>query len=674
MQAGLFYSDVVGRENFPKAALERFFEPLPLGTALFDCDLRLLRCNLTWAAWMGQYAGLPASQFAPGKKWFELLPQDEAVLRPLLQQALAGEVVRLEEGAVHPTSQPGPAWRRVLAPVLENGKVTAILDVVVNKGETTPTDPAQQAAFEKLKESEQALRSLVENARHFSVYQIAVDPHNPQNSKLVFSSPSICEIVGADDPAQFEGWQENLHPDDRERVYQANLRSWQYGETYNEITRIFNRKKNRWVWVHTISNPVMDASGRIVHFDGMVIDITDQMNLREEERLRQAAEGLRDVLRVINSNRPLTEILDTIARQALLLLQASSTMIRLLKPEDDLIYTAASCQLPPDFELFKSLPLIRAPQEPELQRHQPVVVADVQAAYQSRLDDPKLKDDMLRSWLGTFTQHARSLLKTPIFNKETLWGEISFHFEQPRQFSQEDLNLAMTLADQAALAIENARLIDQVKETAAMNERSRLARELHDAVTQTLFSTSLTAEVVPLIWDKNPVEGRKKLEEVRELTRGALAEMRTLLMELRPDALLDARLKDLLNHLTNAFIARARVSARFSSKGEGELPPEVKIAFYRIAQEALNNIVRHSTADRVEIFLEMTTEGALLAVEDNGQGFDPAANLKSDHHGLRIMQERAEQVGADFKLFSCPEQGVQIVVRWPAIHPERELE
>ena len=143
----------------------------------------------------------------------------------------------------------------------------------------------------------------------------------------------------------------------------------------------------------------------------------------------------------------------------------------------------------------------------------------------------------------------------------------------------------------------------QLKEKTAEEERTRLARDLHDAVSQTLFSTSLIAEVLPRLWERNKDEGLKKLEEVRQLTRGALAEMRTLLFELRPAALADAELSDLLRQLSESVIGRARVPVTLEVEGTCEIPPDVKIAFYRIAQEALNNIAKHSGASHAQITL-----------------------------------------------------------------------
>jgi signal transduction histidine kinase len=178
-----------------------------------------------------------------------------------------------------------------------------------------------------------------------------------------------------------------------------------------------------------------------------------------------------------------------------------------------------------------------------------------------------------------------------------------------------------------------------------------------------LFSTTLTAEVLPRIWEKNPEEGRKKLGELRELTRGALAEMRTLLMELRPAAFAEAELKDLLRHLVNAFIARARIPVIADIQGDAALPFEIKEAFYRIAQETLHNIAKHSEADQVWVKLDYSALQIELMIRDNGQGFEVSRTLP-DHLGLGIMRERAAQVGADYKISSQLGHGTTITVCW----------
>jgi signal transduction histidine kinase len=197
---------------------------------------------------------------------------------------------------------------------------------------------------------------------------------------------------------------------------------------------------------------------------------------------------------------------------------------------------------------------------------------------------------------------------------------------------------------------------------AVASERTRLARDLHDAVTQTLFSASLIAEVMPDLWNMNQAEGRKRLEELRQLTRGALAEMRTLLVELRPNALVDVPLPVLLKQLGESFIGRARLPVQLNVEGKRVLPPDVQMTFYRITQEALNNIVKHARATQVIVTLRL--DGVVrLSIADNGVGFDPAG-VPPDHLGTKIMRERAEAIGAKYSLYSEPGEGTQISVTW----------
>ena len=210
----------------------------------------------------------------------------------------------------------------------------------------------------------------------------------------------------------------------------------------------------------------------------------------------------------------------------------------------------------------------------------------------------------------------------------------------------------------------NEMLQQKATQEAVSAERTRLARDLHDAVTQTLFSATLIADVLPDIWSMNQEEGRRRLGELRQLTRGALAEMRTLLVELRPNALVEVPLPTLLRQLSEALTGRARIDIQFSSEGEGKLPPDVQVAFYRIAQETLNNVVKHSKASQAAVMLRLG-EQVRLSVTDNGTGFDPE-KVTADHLGLKIMCERSDAIGAKFSLYSEPGDGTQVTITWPA--------
>jgi len=267
-----------------------------------------------------------------------------------------------------------------------------------------------------------------------------------------------------------------------------------------------------------------------------------------------------------------------------------------------------------------------------------------------------------------------SFMQVPIKVGGGVFGVFSADYVRPRAFGEDEQRLFIALAQRAALAIDTAQLYEQSQELAVVQERNRLARDLHDAVTQTLFSAGLIAETLPTIWECDPREGRQLLKELRQLSRGALAEMRTLLLELRPAALVEASLNGLLRQLAEAATGRTGVPVTVTVQGQCELPSEVHVALYRIAQEALNNVVKHAGASQVVVSLHCTpptppspSQGEGMRVElcisDNGCGFDPST-IPPDHLGLGIMGERAQAVGARLEIESQPGRGTRVTVVW----------
>jgi PAS domain S-box-containing protein len=208
-----------------------------------------------------------------------------------------------------------------------------------------------------------------------------------------------------------------------------------------------------------------------------------------------------------------------------------------------------------------------------------------------------------------------------------------------------------------------ARETQQARQQAATEERTRLARDLHDAVSQTLFSASLISEVLPKLWERDEKEGQKRLEEVRQLTRSALTEMRTLLLELRPDSLAEAEIDYLLNQLAVSITGRSRVPVTVSVTGRCNVPVEVKIGFYRIAQEALNNVTKHAAAAEAKVKLVCRGDVVTLSVSDNGKGFNTRATLPNSL-GLDIMKERARGIGATLTIKSKEGEGTTVKAVW----------
>lgn len=232
--------------------------------------------------------------------------------------------------------------------------------------------------------------------------------------------------------------------------------------------------------------------------------------------------------------------------------------------------------------------------------------------------------------------------------------------ERTRELEETNQRLQQEIEQRKRIEKE---LAEKAADEAVTADRTRLARDLHDAVTQTLFSASLTAEVLPDLWEMDVEEAKRSTEELRQLTRGALAEMRTLLLELRPAALTQTRLNDLIKQLCEAFIGRSRLPIRLTIEGERHLPPEVQVAFYRIAQESLNNVFKYARATQVNVNLFLSANNVHFEVCDNGIGFD-LSTAKPTSLGLRIMRERAEAIGADLSISSTPGKGTYLDVTW----------
>jgi PAS domain S-box-containing protein len=388
----------------------------------------------------------------------------------------------------------------------------------------------------------------------------------------------------------------------------------------------------------------------------------ENARLRDQvERRSEVAEGLGDILNILNSNQPVDQVLDYIIGRASQLLGTDSISIYRLEVEGGLLKIQTAQGLDTDYVAEMEIPVAGGVVGQTIMKGKPMVVPDVNTLAPNafeQMPDPR-QQELLRNLFARF----RSMLAVPLIVKNEVYGGIALYYPEHREFSQEDIELASIFSDHAALAIENARLRGQVEETAAAAERSRLARELHDAVTQTLFSASIIAEVLPGLWERNRDEGKKRLEELRELTRGALAEMRTLLLELRPSTLVETELRDLLRQLAEATTGSARIPVTVDVEGQQALPPDVKIALYRIAQEALNNVARHSGAKAAQLSLRLDPEKVELRISDNGRGFrDKESSGQS--LGLGIMRERAQAIAAKLKIESKIGSGTKVTVTW----------
>ncbi|NDJ78548.1 MAG: GAF domain-containing sensor histidine kinase, partial [Chloroflexi bacterium] len=285
------------------------------------------------------------------------------------------------------------------------------------------------------------------------------------------------------------------------------------------------------------------------------------------------------------------------------------------------------------------------------QTNNPLIIVDVEHAE----EDLALKDSPALFW--------RSYVGVPICTPDAIIGFINLGSQTPNFFTPIHADRLQAFAEQAAIAIHNARLHEETRELAAYHERQRLARDLHDAVSQTLFAATISTEALLRQWRRDPTSIGQRLSDLYTLTRGALAETRAVLLELRPEALLEISFETLLEQLVEAIQSRKKLHFVLELEYQGGLLPESKLVLYRITQEALNNVVKHAQASQVMIRLFERETDLVLEISDNGKGFD-LANVQSTSMGLDIMRERAQSAGATFAIHSTVGQGTRVEVSW----------
>jgi NarL family two-component system sensor histidine kinase LiaS len=218
------------------------------------------------------------------------------------------------------------------------------------------------------------------------------------------------------------------------------------------------------------------------------------------------------------------------------------------------------------------------------------------------------------------------------------------------------------------LAEERALLSGEAARAAVLEERQRLARDLHDAVSQAIFSIAMTTAAARRLLASDPARAEARMAEVESLAAAAQNEMRALLLELRPVELAGRPLGEALGQLIGEIGERHGFDARFAVEGDAEaLGPALEDGMFRIAQEAVVNAVRHARPRRIEVRLAVDAGAATLAVADDGQGFDAAAAPPDTHYGLRSMRERAQELGGTFDVRSAPGRGTRVEVRLPRL-------
>jgi PAS domain S-box-containing protein len=382
---------------------------------------------------------------------------------------------------------------------------------------------------------------------------------------------------------------------------------------------------------------------------------------REIERRRQVVEGLRDIVAVLNSNRSLDEILEFVVGQACRLLQAQAVAVYLVQTDGRLhMQTAAGkdTQLPADI----SFAVGEGSLGQAVSQRQPVTVPDIGAVLANG-HEQRADPQQLRCWENV-AEHHRALLALPLAVEDQTHGGILLYYPDARQLGSEETQLAIALSDQAALAIQNARLRQQAEQLAVLDERHRLARELHDSVTQSLFSLTLLAEAGRRLAGAGDLQRvQAHLGRLGTTAQQALKEMRLLVYQLRPLELATEGLVGALQQRLDAVERRAGVETRLLVEGVIQLPSSVEEELYRIAMEALNNALKHAIATSVVVRIQVEDGQLELEVTDNGTGFDLDPVGDKGGLGLVGIRERVKRLGGTLTIRSTPGRGTQVQVR-----------
>jgi two-component system nitrate/nitrite sensor histidine kinase NarX len=534
-----------------------------------------------------------------------------------------------------------------------------------------PAESKERRLLEDLQAALAALQSAGQNhssqteemeRRYRSIFEIASDGlivNDLETCRVVEANPAACAMYGyareefiGQHPTRF------IHPDSSHQF-----------KKYVQAVQSQGVNVARQVHMHR------DGSQFYVELNGTVF--TDQGR-------SVLLSVVRDVSQRVHSEHLLQQRVEARTREQSTLLEISQTLASVLELQPGMIldqlrviidYTHAGLFRLEDFTLAalavrgpqpleQAMPFKIRLQSPEARtmlfnERRSTRIADVQSS-----DPPaQLLRSLLDDQASILLEGVQSWMWVPLAIKGRMIGAIGVAHAERDYFTAHHAGLALTVANQAAITMVNAELYEHAHTLAALQERQRLARNLHDAVNQSLFSAGLIAEVLPRLWERDPDEGLQSLEDLRRLTRGAQADMRLLLAELHPSTLTDAELGDLLRLLGNALAGRSNIPISVTVAGEGILPTDVKVAFYRLCQEGLSNIAKHAGASRVDIKLQFEAGAVELHIRDDGRGFDPEQTVPG-HYGLSMMRERATAMGAALSITSQPGHGTEIIIRW----------
>jgi PAS domain S-box-containing protein len=528
--------------------------------------------------------------------------------------------------------------------------LTIVGQIFVNALERKWTDEA-------LRERELHYRTIFETT---SDGLVIVDQ---QTSRVLAANPAMCRMHGYAD-GEMIGLPRKafIHPDYHTFIADY-VRMTKAGRSHR-VKAIDVRKDGSLLHVEVHGNPIVFQGKQAVL--GVVRDISNDVRAYEllEERVAERTKELSlllDISRNVTSTLELQPLLELILDQLRTVVDYTGTAILSLEG-DALVIAGQRGPLSDDVARQMRHPVAAmTPVWERLHRGEAIVIPDVRGE--------SLEAEVFRAAMGVpLDEHFAfigSCLWAPMIVKDRLIGVMSVASDTVGDFGPRQVELAAAIARQAAVAIENARLFEQAQGKAALEERQKLARELHDSVSQALYGIALGAQTARRLLENDPAKAVGPTDYVLQLAEAGLAEMRALIFELRPESLATEGLVAALEKQAAALRARYGIEVSVDLPEEPAIALDVKEALYRIGQEALHNTMKHARASRSWLCLTLTAGEIMLEVADNGCGFDPDGSYPG-HLGLQSMRERLIRFNGRLEITSAPGEGARIRAIVPA--------
>ena len=415
------------------------------------------------------------------------------------------------------------------------------------------------------------------------------------------------------------------------------------------VAIIFNLRN--YSYLPYVSESVQTTFLHVALFGITVLLVSELIERRgKEEKKASRFSLLYRLSQSFSSTLDLKRLLDVVTREVARAMDCEKCAVTLLDGKEEISFAAAYGFAAENTSSLK-FKLGEGYVGKVAQTGQPVIVSDAQ-------NDPAVTSEIVRR------EHISSFIHVPIKVKDKTIGTINVNNKQNGNFSSRDVELLTVLANQTAVALENAQLYSKAQDLAILEERSRLARELHDSVSQLLFSLILNSEVATRQLEQDPSKAKTQLLRVHQIAKQARQDLHSLIFELRPFTDETRGWEDGLKNYVEGIEAfnRGGIKVKFKVEDIQELPSLVQETLYRVAQEALNNVAKHSQARLATVKVRKVPGEVELEVRDNGVGFKPAP---SKGLGLTSMKERVEKAGGSLRICSQPGMGTVITARLP---------